>query len=97
MVSLGEFLSVNFISSNIQEIFEETHDESIQLSITSTYLSGYSERDRLIRIEKGNEWICTITRQQSVIASQKNMSQQQLEDPCNLSADVYSALDALNP
>ena len=75
----------------------KTHDESIQLSITSTYLSGYSKRDRFIRAEKVNEWVCTITRQQFVIGSQKNMSQQQLEDPCNLSADVYSALEALSP
>jgi hypothetical protein len=47
----------NFTSSDILEIYEDSYNEPIKLSIISTYLSRYSDRGRLTRTRQGKEWI----------------------------------------
>jgi hypothetical protein len=47
----------SFTSSDILELYEDTFNEPIKLSIISTYLSRYAERGRLMRNRQGKEWI----------------------------------------
>jgi hypothetical protein len=47
----------SFTSSDILELYEDSYNEPIKLSIISTYLSRYAERGRLIRNRQGKEWI----------------------------------------
>lgn len=47
----------SFTSSDILELYEDTYNEPIKLSIISTYLSRYAERGRLIRNRQGKEWV----------------------------------------
>ena len=83
------------------EIFEENYDEPIQLSIISIICRGILKEVNLLGAKKEGIGKHNTRQQQSVIGSQKNisknMSQQQFEDPCNLSADVYSAFEDLHP
>jgi len=52
----------NFTSSDILELYEDSYNEPIKLSIISTYLSRYSERGRLSRTRQGKEWVYRHTR-----------------------------------
>jgi hypothetical protein len=47
----------SFSSSDILELYEDTYNEPIKLSIISTYLSRYAGRGRLVRDRQGKEWI----------------------------------------
>ena len=47
----------SFTSSDILELYEDTYNEPIKLSIVSTYLSRYAERGRLVRNRQGKEWV----------------------------------------
>ena len=47
----------NFTSSDILELYEDSYNEPIKLSIISTYLSRYSDRGRLSRSRNGKEWV----------------------------------------
>ncbi len=62
----------SFTSSDILELYEDTYNEPIKLSIISTYLSRYTERGRLVRNRQGKEWIyrtATTRHQQSATAN----------------------------
>lgn len=52
----------SFSSSDILELYEDTYNEPIKLSIISTYLSRYAGRGRLVRNRQGKEWIYKTTR-----------------------------------
>lgn len=52
----------SFTSSDILELYEDTYNEPIKLSIISTYLSRYAGRGRLERNRQGKEWIYKTTR-----------------------------------
>jgi hypothetical protein len=47
----------DFTSSKLLEAYEDTYNESIKLSVISTYLSRFSRRGLLSRIRGKNEWI----------------------------------------
>ena len=53
----GKFPYGSFTSSDILELYEDTYNEPIKLSIVSTYLSRYAERGRLVRNRQGKEWV----------------------------------------
>ncbi|MEM2139598.1 MAG: hypothetical protein QXJ74_03270 [Nitrososphaera sp.] len=53
----------SFTSSDILELYEDSYNEPIKLSIISTYLSRYAERGRLVRTRQGKEWVYKTTRQ----------------------------------
>jgi hypothetical protein len=53
----------SFTSSDILELYEDTYNEPIKLSIISTYLSRYAERGRLERVRQGKEWVYRASRQ----------------------------------
>jgi hypothetical protein len=56
-----------FTTSDILELYEDEYQEPIVLSVISTYLSRYSERNKLTRNKRGREWIYKINRKPSVI------------------------------
>ncbi len=59
----GKFPYGSFTSSDILELYEDTYNEPIKLSIISTYLSRYAGRGRLVRERQGKEWIYKTARQ----------------------------------
>ena len=59
----GKFPFGSFTSSDILELYEDTYNEPIKLSIISTYLSRYAERGRLGRIRQGKEWVYRASKQ----------------------------------
>jgi hypothetical protein len=52
----------NFTSSDILELYEDTYNEPVKLSIISTYLSRYASRGALLRVRQGKEWVYKNTR-----------------------------------
>ncbi|MEW5840497.1 MAG: hypothetical protein AB1753_05780 [Thermoproteota archaeon] len=78
----------SFTSSDILELYEDTYNEPIKLSIISTYLSRYAERGRLVRARQGKEWVykaTTAARQQPagsrLLAADGEKQQQQPSRP----------------
>ena len=59
----------SFTSSNVAESYEESYGEQLQLSLISTYLSRYSEKQKLVRSKRGKEWIYKLIRVQKDIIS----------------------------
>ena len=47
----------DFTSSKLLEAYEDTYNESIKLSVISTYLSRFNRRGLVTRIRGKNEWI----------------------------------------
>lgn len=47
----------NFTSSDILELYEDTYNEPVKLSIISTYLLRYAGRGALARTRQGKEWV----------------------------------------
>lgn len=62
----------SFTSSDILELFEDTYNEPIKLSIISTYLSRYAERGRLVRNRQGKEWVYRTATTASVFKQHPN-------------------------
>ncbi len=54
---INDFSTKKFSSKTILEAYEDKFNESIKLSIISTYLRRLSDRGQLIREKKGKEWI----------------------------------------
>jgi predicted transcriptional regulator len=86
----------SFTSSDILELYEDTYNEPIKLSIISTYLSRYAERGRLGRVRQGKEWVYrSLSRQQAANAgaavprasSQTAASQPQQQQPSQAEFD----------
>lgn len=57
----------SFTSSDILELYEDSYNEPIKLSIISTYLSRYAERGRLARTRQGKEWVYKTARQPAAV------------------------------
>jgi hypothetical protein len=62
-----KFPHSTFTTSDILELYEDEYQEPIVLSVISTYLSRYSERNKLSRNKRGREWIYKINRKSSVV------------------------------
>ena len=65
----NNFAFSSFTSSNVAESYEESYGEQLQLSLISTYLSRYSEKQKLVRSKRGKEWIYKLIRVQKDIIS----------------------------
>jgi hypothetical protein len=63
----NNFAFSSFTSSNVAESYEESYGEQLQLSLISTYLSRYFEKQKLIRSKRGKEWIYKLIRVQKEI------------------------------
>ena len=71
----------SFTSSDILELYEDSYNEPIKLSIISTYLSRYAERGRLARTRQGKEWVYKTTRQPAVSRAPAQASPSASLDP----------------
>jgi len=66
----NNFAYSSFTSSNVAESYEESYGEQLQLSLISTYLSRYFEKQKLVRSKRGKEWIYKLIRiQKDAISS----------------------------
>ena len=66
----NNFAFSSFTSSNVAESYEESYGERLHLSLISTYLSRYFEKQKLVRSKRGKEWIYKLIRiQKDVISS----------------------------
>jgi hypothetical protein len=65
----NNFAFSSFTSSNVAESYEESYGERLQLSLISTYLSRYFEKQKLVRSKRGKEWIYKLIRIQKDIIS----------------------------
>lgn len=65
----NNFAYSSFTSSNVAESYEESYGEQLQLSLISTYLSRYFEKQKLVRSKRGKEWIYKLIRIQKDIIS----------------------------
>ena len=71
----------SFTSSDILELYEDSYNEPIKLSIISTYLLRYAERGRLARTRQGKEWVYKTTRQPAVSRAPAQASPSASLDP----------------
>jgi hypothetical protein len=71
----------SFTSSDILELYEDSYNEPIKLSIISTYLSRYAERGRLARTRQGKEWVYKTARQPAVSRAPAQVSPSTSLDP----------------
>ena len=65
----NNFAFSSFTSSNVAESYEESYGEQLQLSLISTYLSRYFEKQKLVRSKRGKEWIYKLIKIQKDIIS----------------------------
>lgn len=53
----NNFIYSSFTSSDIVDSYQSVYNEQLQLSLISTYLSRYVEKNRLMRSKRGKEWV----------------------------------------
>jgi len=84
------FAFSSFTSSNVTDSYEILYGEKLQLSLISTYLSRYFEKNKLMRSKRGKEWIYKLIRVQKdvTVNSQNNQFQTQ---PTHLLNSHYSS------
>jgi len=58
----NNFAFSSFTSSNVAESYESNYGEQLQLSLISTYLSRYYDKNKLTRTKRGKEWIYKLVR-----------------------------------
>jgi predicted transcriptional regulator len=58
----NNFAFSSFTSSNVAESYESNYGEQLQLSLVSTYLSRYYDKNKLTRTKRGKEWIYKLIR-----------------------------------
>ncbi len=94
----NNFAFSSFTSSNVVESYEVLYGEQLQLSLISTYLSRYYEKNKLMRSKRGKEWIYKLIRTQKDvtpnlnsqdIGSQSNQMLNSRYSPDNQDADHY--------
>ncbi len=73
----NNFAFSSFTSSNVADSYESHYHEQLQLSLISTYLSRYSEKNKLVRSKRGKEWIYKLKKIQKDVTS--NLNSQDIE------------------
>ncbi len=68
----NNFAFSSFTSSNIEESYEILYGEQLQLSLISTYLSRYYDKNKLMRSKRGKEWIYKLIRTQKDVTPISN-------------------------
>ncbi|MDN5847695.1 MAG: hypothetical protein L0H53_15630 [Candidatus Nitrosocosmicus sp.] len=92
----NNFAYSSFTSSNVAESYEESYGEQLQLSLISTYLSRYFEKQKLVRSKRGKEWIYKLIRIQKDIISSVGTSTPTTPQPSRLIDSHYSEDQAEN-
>lgn len=77
----NNFAFSSFTSSNVVESYEILYGEQLQLSLISTYLSRYYEKNKLMRSKRGKEWIYKLIRTQKDVTP--NLSPQGIGSQSN--------------
>ncbi len=77
----NNFAFSSFTSSNVVESYEILYGEQLQLSLISTYLSRYYEKNKLMRSKRGKEWIYKLIRTQKDVTP--NLNSQDIESQSN--------------
>jgi predicted transcriptional regulator len=90
----NNFAFSSFTSSNVVESYEILYGEQLQLSLISTYLSRYYEKNRLMRSKRGKEWIYKLIRTQKDITS--SLNSQDIESQSNPVLNSHYAPDNQN-
>jgi predicted transcriptional regulator len=86
----NNFAFSSFTSSNVVESYEILYGEQLQLSLISTYLSRYYEKNKLMRSKRGKEWIYKLIRSQR--DATVNLQDAQLQtQPTHLLNSHYSS------
>ncbi len=73
----NNFAFSSFTSSDVVESYESLYQEQLQLSLISTYLSRYTDKNKLMRSKRGKEWIYKLIRIKKDITS--NLNSQDIE------------------
>ncbi len=73
----NNFAFSSFTSSNVADSYESQYNEQLQLSLISTYLSRYTDKNKLMRSKRGKEWIYKLIRIKKDITS--NLNSQDIE------------------
>lgn len=84
------FAFSSFTSSNVTESYESLYGEKLQLSLISTYLSRYFEKNKLMRSKRGKEWIYKLIRVQKDVTVNSQDTQFQSQ-PTHLLNSHYSS------
>ena len=84
------FAFSSFTSSNVTESYESLYGEKLQLSLISTYLSRYFEKNKLMRSKRGKEWIYKLIRIQKDVTVNSQDTQFQSQ-PTHLLNSHYSS------
>ena len=58
----NNFAFSSFTSSNVADSYESNYGEQLQLSLISTYLSRYYDKNKLTRTKRGKEWMYKLIR-----------------------------------
>jgi len=80
----------SFTSSNVTDSYEILYGEKLQLSLISTYLSRYFEKNKLMRSKRGKEWIYKLIRVQKDVTVNSQDTQFQTR-PTHLLNSHYSS------
>jgi predicted transcriptional regulator len=84
------FAFSSFTSSNVTDSYEILYGEKLQLSLISTYLSRYFDKNKLTRSKRGKEWIYKLIRSQR--DATVNLQDAQLQtQPTHLLNSHYSS------
>jgi hypothetical protein len=84
------FAFSSFTSSNVTDSYEILYGEKLQLSLISTYLSRYFEKNKLMRSKRGKEWIYKLIRAQKDVTVNSQDTQFQIQ-PTHLLNSHYSS------
>jgi predicted transcriptional regulator len=84
------FAFSSFTSSNVTDSYEILYGEKLQLSLISTYLSRYFEKNKLMRSKRGKEWIYKLIRVQKDVTVNSQDTQFQTQ-PTHLLNSHYSS------
>ena len=84
------FAFSSFTSSNVTDSYEILYGEKLQLSLISTYLSRYFEKNKLMRSKRGKEWIYKLIRVQKDVTVNSQDTQSQIQ-PTHLLNSHYSS------
>ncbi|HEY6534485.1 MAG TPA: hypothetical protein VIY08_01545 [Candidatus Nitrosocosmicus sp.] len=68
----NNFIYSSFTSSDIADSYQSVYNEQLQLSLISTYLSRYVEKNRLMRSKRGKEWVYKLIKLSKIVNENLN-------------------------
>lgn len=90
----NSFAFSSFTSSNVVESYQSVYGEQLQLSLISTYLSRYVEKNKLMRSKRGKEWIYKLIKISKDVNS--NLNSQDIESQSTHLLNSHDSLEDQN-